>query len=141
MKEHAPGTPTIIYDSIDGKYKAWFVKTVFDTTNIDSFIDGELTREARDQRLTAVDRGIRSAQEGLAREAGAKPPAIEQLIEAFAPLAEWEYWTREQKRSVLSTLVPEIRVADYKIESLGLNPLIFSNEDTHRDMGSSRRPA
>jgi hypothetical protein len=108
---------------------------------VDSFIDGELTREARDQRLTAVDRGIRSAQEGLAREAGAKPPAIEQLIEAFAPLAEWEYWTREQKRSVLSTLVPEIRVADYKIESLGLNPLIFSNEDTHRDMGSSRRPA
>ena len=52
------------------------------------------------------------------------------LIEAFAPLAEWEFWNRDQKRIVLATLTPDIRVADYKVESLGLNPAFFSNEDT-----------
>jgi hypothetical protein len=63
------------------------------------------------------------------------------LIETLAPLAEWEYWTRDQKRQVLSTLVPDIRVADYKVESLGLNSGLFSNEDTHKGKGSWRRPA
>ena len=54
------------------------------------------------------------------------------MIQAFAPLAEWTYRSREQKRSVLSTLVPEIRVADYKIESLGLNPPMLGNEDSRK---------
>jgi hypothetical protein len=37
---------------------------------------------------------------------------------------------------VLSKLVPEIRVADYKIESLGLNPLTFGNEDSRMGKGN-----
>jgi tRNA isopentenyl-2-thiomethyl-A-37 hydroxylase MiaE len=41
---------------------------------VDSFIDGALTREARDQRLTTVDRGIRSAQDGLASQNGVTGP-------------------------------------------------------------------
>jgi hypothetical protein len=38
--------------------------------------------------------------------------------------------------------VPEIRVADYKIESLGLNPLMFGNEDSRkgRDKFIAERP-
>ena len=57
------------------------------------------------------------------------------LVEIFAPLGEWEYWSRDQKRSVLSALVPDIRVADYEVESLGLNPSLFSNEDTRTATG------
>jgi hypothetical protein len=57
------------------------------------------------------------------------------LIDAFAPLGEWEYWTRDQKRSVLSALVPDIRVADYEVESLGLNPSAFSNNGTRTAAG------
>ena len=34
------------------------------------------------------------------------------LIEAFSPLVEWDSWSRDQKRSVLAALVPDIRVAD-----------------------------
>ena len=63
------------------------------------------------------------------------------LTEVLAPLAEWDFWDREQKRSLLAALVPDIRVADYKVESLGLSPTIFSNEDSRRDRGSSQRRA
>jgi hypothetical protein len=45
-------------------------------------------------------------------------------------ITEWRYWSREQKRNLLAALVPNIRVADYEIDSLGLNPAIFSNEVT-----------
>jgi DNA invertase Pin-like site-specific DNA recombinase len=108
---------------------------------IDGFVEGVIMPEERDQRLAAIDGGIRVAQDTLAREAVEPPLEAGKLIEAFAPLAEWGYWTREQKRLVLSTLVPDIRVADYKVESLGLNPTIFSNENTRSDMGSSPPPA
>jgi hypothetical protein len=81
------------------------------------------------------------AEDALARKPGNTPLDTERLIEAFAPVAEWEYWTRDQKRQVLSTLVPDIRVADYKVESLGLNSRLFSNEDTHRGRDSWPPPA
>ena len=55
---------------------------------------------------------------------------VDQLVEIFAPLGEWETWNRDQKRQVLATLAPEIRVANYNVECLGLNPALFSNSDT-----------
>ena len=88
---------------------------------IDSFVESVIESWERDKRLTAIDEGIRAAQDALAREAGHAPLDAAKLIEAFAPLGEWEYWTRDQKRQILSTLVPDIRVANYEIESLGLN--------------------
>jgi site-specific DNA recombinase len=108
---------------------------------IDGFVEGVIMPGERDQRLTAIDGQIRVARDTLAREAGDTLPETGKLVEAFAPLAEWEYWTREQKRLVLSTLMPDIRVSDYKIESLGLSPTLFSNGDTRRDRDSSLPPA
>jgi len=108
---------------------------------IDSFLDGVLSREERDQRLAAIDGDIQIAQGMLRQE---RPPALLDrgvLTEVLAPLAEWDFWDREQKRSLLAALVPDIRVADYKVESLGLNPTIFSNEDSRTDRGSWRLPA
>jgi len=108
---------------------------------IESFLDEVLSREERDERLASIDRDIQIAQEMLDQE---RPPAQldpKLLAEALSPLAEWRYWSREQKRNLLATLVPDIRVADYEIQSLGLSLTIFSNEDTRRDRGSSPRPA
>lgn len=108
---------------------------------INCFINGLLSQEERDQRLAPIDRGIQIAQDMLMHERPSVSPDLDALAGALSPLAEWHFWSREQKRRVLSTLVPDIRVADYEIESLGLNPAIFSNEDTRRDTGSWRRPA
>ena len=99
---------------------------------IDLFVEGMVSREERDERLAIIDRETKIAHELLAKE---QPPVslddVSALTKALAPLAQWRYWTREEKRTLLATLVPDIRVADYKIESLGLNSVIFSNENTH----------
>jgi hypothetical protein len=72
-----------------------------------------------------------------------KPPgplALRDLMEAFSSLGEWER-TRDQKRLVLASVVPDIRVADYKVDSLGLNFVLLSNENTRSDTGSSMNRA
>jgi DNA invertase Pin-like site-specific DNA recombinase len=108
---------------------------------IDSFIDGTIDKPERDQRLGPIDAGIRTRQETLSRNEVGPALDMEKLIAAFAPLAEWEFWTRDEKRRVLSALIPDIRVADYKVDSLGLNPTIFSAEDTRRGRDSWPPPA
>jgi hypothetical protein len=98
---------------------------------VEAFLDAAIDREDRDLRLGTIDKDIRSVQELLARINPAVIVDLAALVEAFSPLVEWEYWTRDQKRSVLASIAPDIRVADYEIEGLGLNPAIFSNESTH----------
>jgi hypothetical protein len=108
---------------------------------IDSFVEGTIGRADRDQRLSVIDEGIRAAKDSLGRQSLDTTLDTSGLIEAFTPLAEWQYWTREQKRTVLAALVPDIRVADYHIESLGLNPAMFIHEITRRGRGSWPLPA
>jgi hypothetical protein len=108
---------------------------------VDSYIEGAIENRERDKRLVTIDDNIRVCEEVLAQKAENVLPDTEKLIEAFAPLAEWEYWTREQKRRVLSTLIPDIRVADYEVDSLGLNTSVFCSEDTRKGRDSSPPPA
>jgi hypothetical protein len=108
---------------------------------IDAFLDGAIHREERNSRLAIINRDSQSAQDLLARTNPAALVDLDLLIEAFAPLLEWEYWSRDQKRSVLATIVPDIRVADYQVTELGLHPSVFSKENTRTDRDSWRRPA
>lgn len=108
---------------------------------IDSYVAAAIGAEDRDRRVKAIDHDLREAEDVLMRQDPAPSLDTAKLIDAFAPLGEWEYWTRDQKRSVLSALVPDIRVADYEVESLGLNPSVFSNNDTRTGKGSWPPPA
>jgi DNA invertase Pin-like site-specific DNA recombinase len=108
---------------------------------VDSYVAEAIGAEDRDRRIKAIDGDIRVAQDTLISLDPTPSLDEAKLIEAFAILGEWEYWSRDQKRSVLSALVPDIRVANYDIESIGLNPSLFSNEDTRTDKDSSRPPA
>jgi DNA invertase Pin-like site-specific DNA recombinase len=98
---------------------------------IDTFLEGVLPREERDQRLATIDRDIQVSQARIMQERPSVPLDISVLTELLAPLAEWDFWDREQKRTLLAALLPEIRVANYRVEALGLNPTIFSNENSH----------
>ena len=104
---------------------------------IDSFVEGLIQKDDRDRRLAVIDHDAEVTQSLLLRESPSPSLDLRKMIDAFAQLTEWQYWTRDHKRSVLSALVPDIRVADYQVESIGLNPGLFSNESTHLDMGSS----
>jgi len=98
---------------------------------LDAFLEGVMKREERDQWLSSIEGEMQATQRILSRETPSAAITVEGLVRVLAPLAEWEYWTRDQKRSVLSAMIPDIRVADYEVESLGLMGNIFSNEDTH----------
>ncbi len=108
---------------------------------VDSYVEGAISRQDRDCRLISLDRDIQACEHKLREEQPAFTPDRETLVDAFSVLAEWEFWNREQKRTVLAALVPEIRVAGYEVESLGLNPEIFSNQNTRSGKGSSPQPA
>jgi DNA invertase Pin-like site-specific DNA recombinase len=97
---------------------------------LDTFLDGIIPREERDQRLLNIDREIQRL-EGLLLQSSMDPKVdADRLGEAFSVLFEWKFWNREQKRSVLAALAPEIRVLDYDVMVLGISPAVFSNKVT-----------
>ena len=111
------------------------------TRVLDLHVDGKLGKRECNERLTRIDLDLRNAQELLAQTLPAREVDINRLSELLAPLTEWKYWGRDQKRAVLAAMLPDIRVADYQVESLGLNPALFSNEVTLTGRDSSPRPA
>jgi DNA invertase Pin-like site-specific DNA recombinase len=108
---------------------------------LEAFFDGNISREEQKSRLEAIDKDIRRAQDLLTRTNPPSSANLQSLVESFAPLVEWRYWTRDQKRLVLAALIPDIRVADYKIAALGIDPTVFSNQNTRTDMDSWPQPA
>ena len=108
---------------------------------VDLFVNDRIEIPEMDKRLSTIDEGIHAAEAILGRSAVDSSLDLRKLIEVFSPLAEWEFWSRDQKRQLLTTLVPDIRVANYEVESLGLNPRFFSHEVSRRGRDSWRRPA
>jgi DNA invertase Pin-like site-specific DNA recombinase len=105
---------------------------------IDTYIGGFIDPPERDERLRRIDECIRLTEGSLTLPTaqGLVDPVT--LVEAFTPLTEWEYWTRDQKRRVLAALAPDIRVANYEVQSIGLDPALFSNENTRTGRDSWR---
>jgi hypothetical protein len=103
---------------------------------LEAFLDGVISRDERDQRLVPIDRELLNGQTLLMQLTPAVGVSADSLSEAFSVLFEWKFWNREQKRSVLATLTPEIRVADFEVMSIGVSPAIFSNESTLTGTGS-----
>jgi DNA invertase Pin-like site-specific DNA recombinase len=108
---------------------------------IESYIEGVIERAERDTRLTVIDGDIKRTQDELMQQDVPAGFDVRLLVNYFASLGEWEYWSLEDKRRVLCTLVPDIRVANYQVQSIGLPAALFSNEDTRMDRDSWRRPA
>jgi DNA invertase Pin-like site-specific DNA recombinase len=86
----------------------------------DLYVDGEVTREDRTLRLTQLDLELRQSREMLAAEAPMPLIDAEGLASIFAPFREWTYLGRDEKRRMLSSLGPQIKAANYRIESMSL---------------------
>ena len=97
------------------------------TRVVDAFFEGVIDRQERDRRLAVIDRELKDTQDLLLREIPSPLLTADRLVEAFAPLVEWKFWTRDQKRLVLAALVPDIRVANYRVSAIGMD---FSSKDT-----------
>lgn len=108
----------------------------------ESYFEGDIGRAERDERLAAVGREEEKALEALGRLRPAAALGAAELAEAFSPFFEWEFLARDDRRRLLSTVVPEIRVAAYEVEGVYLALAADdSNNGSHTGTGSSRPPA
>lgn len=109
---------------------------------LDGYFEGVISREERDERLRAAERDQNFYRDQLLRETPAVGLSVEALARAFAPFFEWEFLGRCDKRRLLSAIVSEIRVADYKIAGMSLlADTLCRNEINRTDRGSWPRPA
>ena len=99
---------------------------------LDAFFEGLLSRADRDQRLADVDSKLRMTEEMLLREAPVPKVNLRALMTAFAPLFDWRFMNRENKRRILAVTVPEIRVSNYLVRGISVTPPSFCGEDVTR---------
>ncbi len=106
---------------------------------LDSYFEGVINRDERDQRLSAIERDQNFYRDLLLREMPAAGVTAEDLARAFAPFFEWEFLGRSDKRRLLSIIVPEIHVANYKLAGISvLTDSMRRNEVSHTGCGLLR---
>ena len=90
---------------------------------LEAFFDGTIDKPERDSRIANIDSELAAFRQILLDSTPVVPEArteadFEELLE---PFAEWEFLERDDKRTLLASLCPEIRVERYVVKSLILN--------------------
>jgi Recombinase len=87
---------------------------------LDSFHDGLTTKEERDAALRKIDLEVMSLKtREITRSEHSDFPA-DQVAKVVSVFAEWRFLAREQKRSLLSRVLPEIYVYRYDVNKATL---------------------
>lgn len=93
---------------------------------VESYCEAIISKENRDVRLAQIAGELVTLQKLLMQEQGEQPElTAEQLSVVLQPFASWKFLERADKRALLSTVVPDIHVADYKVSGIALNPGLF----------------
>jgi hypothetical protein len=103
---------------------------------MDLYIDGKLSKEQHAQRLVKLEQELKAGQKTLSDLAGEEMPlgvSAEDLAELLQPFYNWEFMQAEDKRRLLSTVVPAIKVSDYKVNGIYL--ALAGEHDGHNDDG------
>jgi DNA invertase Pin-like site-specific DNA recombinase len=86
---------------------------------IDSFVDGDITKQERTERLGAVAEQLGRVNEELSRQRdSARPTDASHLLEMFKVFVGWDTLPREDRRKLLSLTIPRMRVKDGKVVSV-----------------------
>ena len=110
---------------------------------LEAYFDNLIDRAVRDKRLSEIETDVRFYENMLLKaQPAAQGVSADELAEVFAPLREWEFLSRLDKRRVLQTVAPQIHVDNYRVKGIALlaEPT-HGNEVSHTDRGSSRRRA
>jgi DNA invertase Pin-like site-specific DNA recombinase len=88
---------------------------------LDVYLEGVINRDERDRRLADLKRDENLQTEMLLKAEVPTPTLSSKILaEMLAPLAEWEFLNREQRRCVLRAVMPEIHVFNYQVKGLSL---------------------
>jgi DNA invertase Pin-like site-specific DNA recombinase len=99
---------------------------------LESYFEGVMSREHRDRKIHEIDKEIAANEQWIAEQAPLCNFSADLLAELFSPFTEWNLLGREDKRKLLSCLVPEIRVAEYKVYGISLmSTALRGYEESH----------
>jgi hypothetical protein len=96
---------------------------------LDSYFEGIIDKDERNLRLSTINRDIRVNQSLLMQDRPVADITAESLAEVFSVFDSWSFLERNEKRRILSTLTADIRVSNYQVSELGLNPAIFGRNE------------
>ncbi|MDQ3917898.1 MAG: recombinase family protein [Acidobacteriota bacterium] len=85
---------------------------------LEAFFDGAITPVERDARLAKIDEELTAVRGIPVREDDR--PDLKSLSAVFRVFRRFDLLPRDKKRAILRAAVPEIRVANYKVEGVSL---------------------
>jgi len=109
---------------------------------LEAFFDGAIDKQERDSRIAHLDMELSAFRRILL---DSTPALLEvrtetDFEEILEPFAEWEFLERDDKRTLLATLCPEIRVEQYVVKSLMLNLLAEGRNEVSQNQAAAASP-
>jgi DNA invertase Pin-like site-specific DNA recombinase len=109
---------------------------------IDLFVEGIISADDRDQKLATIEKDLGLCIEQLGRITPNPAFGVQELASLFEPFFEFQYLSRDQKRTMLGAVVPEIRIRNGQVIGFTLLPGVgVGSEISRRGRGSWRRRA
>ena len=110
---------------------------------LDAYLDNLIDRQELDRRRNEIKLEQEANDRRLADiEFASVAVSPQELAKSFAPLHEWRFLSRADKRTLLQAVVPEIYLQNYRISKLAwLTPVSDRYELNHTDTDSSPQPA
>jgi len=103
---------------------------------IDSFVDGDITKSERIERIGAIAEQLGRVNQDLSRlRDSAEPTDVNQLLEMFKVFVGWDTRTKEDRRKLLSLTIPRMRVKDGEVVSIFR---LLDNQEARYDKKCSR---
>lgn len=108
---------------------------------VEMYADGDITAEERHQHIAQIQLAVEQAERKMLDiEPEFGELTAEKLAQILQPFVSWLYLSRTDKRTILSTIVPDIHVADYRVRAIGINPAVFSCGSTDTLCPKRTRP-
>jgi DNA invertase Pin-like site-specific DNA recombinase len=110
---------------------------------LDAYFDELLARAELDHRLKEMRAEEHLCEQDLQSTESATPKvSAAELAKILEPLTDWEFLSRNEKRLLLQTVIPEIHIENYGVTKLALLlPDRHRDEITHTDKDSWPRRA
>jgi site-specific DNA recombinase len=104
---------------------------------VDAYVDGSISKEDRDGRLSKIDRELVGSQRALM---AATPRDLEldltRILRLFAPLMDWQFLKRAEKQQVLTAISPRIHAAEYAISGITIGGFNFQGFKTTQSLAT-----
>jgi DNA invertase Pin-like site-specific DNA recombinase len=109
---------------------------------LEAFFDGAIDKPERDRRIGNVESELSAFRQILLESTNtvSEVRTDRDFEEVLEPFTEWEFLGRDEKRTLLATLCPEIRVDRYVVKSLIFNLVAEGSNEVSQNPAAAASP-